>query len=270
MSSAKQKKELQDQVKYNNYINTAFKKAIITQQAPIKQDIIVSENEPLKNQIEITKNNLTTITNDPIPIINYLKSDERKITYFNKYFSVFVKTIPGGKIASFGQFQKMFDDFLTNDLGEKINTQTVIDNKKTIIFNSEKDLISNYENMSQEELNSTFRNAYLEEKGEKIKEGDIIEYPTTEGKLSTVKVTNVNGSVDVGLRKNPKNNNRKLRYILKVFYPKISQTRDRKNPISWKGETPKFVVPETTGSGIRSFGEFSNRKVLKKKSVLFR
>jgi hypothetical protein len=274
MSSAKQKKELQDQVKYDNYINTAFKNAIIVKQAPIKQDIVISENEPLKNQIEITKNNLSTITNDPVPIINYLKSDERKITYFNKYFNVFVKTLPGNKITSFGQFQKTFDDFLANDLGEKINTQSIVDNKTILVFNTEEDAYDYFENLTQSELNSAFRNMFEKENKRKIQEGDTIIYPTAEGKMSAqTKVTNVMTSVNVGsINNEQKNNNRKIRYILKVHYGKESLPRNKKRPISWKGgdKKNKASEPSTSGSGLRSSEGFPNRKVLKKKSVLFR
>lgn len=280
MSSAKQKKELQDQVKYNNYINTAFKNAIITQQAPIKQDIVINDSDPLKNQLEIAKNYLDTITNDPIPIIDYLKSNIEDLEYFIKYFDTFIKTLKNSKVTSVGQFIDLFTSFRVQDLGSKLNIQNESSMDKIT-----KNIVK-YSDKSTEEINKEFLEVYMQKHKRALTNGDRIEYLTTENELAqTPVVVFFDNNNIVRLAANTKlSNERKIRYILKYKYfidlpkkfswsnaleivPSLDTSVERANQMSvpssiYSGSSSNLST--ISGSG------FPNRKVLKKKSVLFR
>mgnify|MGYP000585461469 CR=1 FL=1 len=279
-------KELQDAKKYEDLLNSDYRKLSLKEVIPRQQEEVITFEKDSELQQNLTRNNLKSVFRNSPGLINeivqYITNVDGDLINFNKYFNTFKNAISGIKINNITEFENVWQQFKIQQLGQQLNPTP----PTTVIFGTND--IKQLEKMTTEEIDDLFR-AYVEKAtGKNIEEVESIQYPLLNGKLSSsLKLINKEKGNIIKFSPEPKDttikgdvlareNNAKIRYIYKVSNPDLIIKNLKVKWVRGKGvgtttgervgtTTGKEVVGEgvqrTTGTGLSSI------MALKKKLV---
>lgn len=254
----------------------------------IERPFFIKPLEEKRDEINLERNiaetNLKQITtNDDIAkaIVQTLV-DKNELSTFNRYFTVFQKSLKDQKIQSLGQFNDIFNNFKTNIISDVSKTgllpaEELIQNVQNITktLDIPTAIPSDLNVLSEEEIDRIFRNAVKIDTKNEVYNDQVIDGVKSDGSPMQLKILDTRGYVDIkpATSKKPYNKkdtmNAKIRYIIKVYRPTFKYA---KKQINWKGsaldtfkvddftamtpvETTSTFTEPAEGSGLRLYNK---------------
>lgn len=230
---------------YESLLRQEFKRVSQKEMIPKQQEEMFNIEDNLRLQQNLTKGNLSSIITGAPALVNTIIQEiintDGDLIQFNKYFSTFRNALGPIKIRSLDDFNKLWTQFKTQQLGQQLVPTP------EVIISTSLENVSDLEKMSTEDIDTLFRQAIEKKTGKNVSEINSIQYPLANGTLSNsltlvkdgtiiqfdpVPTDNTEKSVQARI------NNVKLRYIYKAFNPNVSMAKVR---IRWQKPLPVMV-----------------------------